>query len=290
MDAQSYLLLSQLQVVSYIKAGFLALFAYDTLLQLEQECLYIWQARWTLIKCLYLWTRYSPFVALVISVAHSIHPNLSCESSIFATIYSGFGIGLTELILMVRTYTLYERSKRLLLFFFLLWFSVAGVSFWAVTKWTDKFSSTTAGTSLFASCYFSSSTIIGIGLVCYLSLLVGEIVVISLTLWRFYRQFSKNTSGLFTSLYRDGILYYLAIPPFTIATIIILFTAPPGLSDIADTPVYVMHSVLVCRLINHAREKAAEEDARAATLANLEEVKFRLGSNSVIDIRPDCNV
>jgi len=289
MDSHS-VLLSELQVVSYIKAGCLALLTYDSLLQIEQEYFHIWRARWTLIKVLYLWTRYSPFIAVIPAVVHYIHPNTStCGASTFTTIFSVFGIGITELILMIRTYTLYERSRKLLAYFFLMWFSVGGVAFWAVTKWTgsSNFSSSSANTSGAALCYFSNSSVIGIGLVCYLSLLVGEIIIVFMTLWKLCRRFSHHTSGLFTSLYRDGVWFYLAIPPFTIATVVTLFIAPLGLSDIADTPVYVMHSVLVCRLITHAREKAAEEDILAY---NLSEANFRHSADSVIDICPENKV
>jgi len=287
--------LLQLQVVSYIKAAFLALLAYDTLLQINQEYLYIWRARWALIKCLYLWTRYSPFIGTIIAVVYSTQPNSSaCNVSTFSTVFAGFGIGITEFILMVRSYTLYERSKKLLVFFFLLWFSVSGVSFWAVTKWTTspKFSSSSSNTSGIASCHFSNSGGIGIGLVCYLSLLVGETVIVFLTLWKLCRRFSYHKSSLLTSLYRDGVWFYLAIPPFTIATVVILFIAPPGLSDVADTPVSVMHAVLCCRLITHARQMAAEDDqiAHNDKTAFTSETNFRLAPGAVIDIRPEDKV
>jgi len=296
MDAPS-IVLSELHMVSHIKAGFLALLAYDTLLQINQEYLHIWRSRWTLIKCLYLWTRYTPFVATIFSLVHSTQRNPSaCNTLMFTTIFSVFGIGITELVLMVRTYTLYERSKKLLLFFFLMWFSVGGVSFWAVTKWTSspKFSLSNVNTSGFASCYFSNSRDIGLGLVCYLSLLVGETVIVLLTLWKLCRKFFHHKSGLLTSLYRDGVWFYLSIPPFTIATVIVVFIAPVGLSNLADTPVYIMHSVLCCRLITHAREMAVEEDRRARSskprVHFASQATFGLSSDAVIDIGPEHKV
>jgi len=290
--------LSDLQVVSYVKAGFLALLVYDTLLEINQEYLHIWKARWTLIKCLYLWTRYTPFITTIISLVLAIQQNSStCNTPMFTIIFSGFGIGITELILMVRTYTLYDRSKKLLVFFFLMWFSVSGVSFWAVTKWTSGGDRANPAAPLvtspeinIASCFSYNSSGIGIGLVCYLSLLVGEAVIILLTLWKLWRRFPHQQTGLFTSLYRDGVWFYLAIPPVTIGTVIILFIAPPGLSSLADTPVLVMHSILCCRLITHAREMAAEEDRRGH-IASRGITDMKLPStDSVIDIRPGNQV
>ncbi|KAJ7838556.1 hypothetical protein B0H13DRAFT_165384 [Mycena leptocephala] len=252
-----------LQVVFYIKAGFLALLVYDSLLQINEEYLHVWKSRWTLIKSLYLWTRYI---------------------ATFTTAFSGFIIGVTELILMVRTYTLYERSKKLLVFFFVLWFSVGGVAAWAMVKWTSSpsFKSSDSGV---LSCWFSDASRIGIGLVCYLSLLVGETGLVLLTLGKVFREFYHHKSGLLKSLYCDGVWFYLAIWPSSIVTVLVLYFAPPGLNNLPDIPVLVMHSVLSCRLITHAREIAAEEDRRAYAVNKIFKERYLI-SDAVVDISP----
>ncbi|KAJ7863257.1 hypothetical protein B0H13DRAFT_1095075 [Mycena leptocephala] len=267
-----------LQVVFYIKAGFLALLVYDSLLQINEEYLHVWKSRWTLIKCLYLWTRYI---------------------ATFTTAFSGFIIGVTELILMVRTYTLYERSKKLLAFFFVLWFSVGGVASWAVAEWTTS-PSFKCGHFVYAlglnscslslgfgvlSCWFSDAGRIGIGLVCYLSLLAGETVIVLLTLGKVFHEFYRHKSGLLKSLYCDGVWFYLAIWPSCIVTVLVLYFAPPGLNNLPDIPVLVMHSVLSCRLITHAREIAAEEDRRAYAVNKIFKERYLI-SDAVVDISP----
>ncbi|KAF8211476.1 hypothetical protein K438DRAFT_45052 [Mycena galopus ATCC 62051] len=259
--------LPDIQVVYYIKLAFLTLLVYDTLLQLNEEYLHVWKSRWTLIKCLYLWT--SP---------------LTCDGvTTFTTIFSGFGIGVTQMILMVRTYTLYERSKKLLAFFFVLWFSVGGIAFWAVTKWTASNSSSSSG----SSCYVSTSSSISIGLVCYFALLVGESTIVLLTLWKVLRKMVivSQQSDLLRSMYCDGVWFYLALLPFTIATVVCLFVAPIGLSELFTTPMQVMHSILCCRLITHARTVAAEEDKREEAINKIFKPTYML-SDTVVDIIP----
>ncbi|KAJ6615410.1 hypothetical protein B0H10DRAFT_2191061 [Mycena sp. CBHHK59/15] len=259
---------------------------YDTLLQINQEYLHVWKSRWTLIKCLYLWTRYSTFVDTTMALLHIVHANASVcnHSMMFTTIFSGFGIGITEMILMVRTYTLYERSKKLLAFFFLLWFSVGGVSFWAAIKWTAQFRPATS--SEVPECNLGDL----VGTVCYISLLVGETVIVFLTLWKCFRRFSPHNSGLLNSFYRDGVWFYLAILPFTVGTVVALFVAPAGLNSIMDTPVRVVHSILCCRLVTHAREMAAKEDR------NKNKTKFNrypyspMDFGKVVDVSPGNNV
>ncbi|KAJ6516224.1 hypothetical protein C8R45DRAFT_236196 [Mycena sanguinolenta] len=245
--------LADIQVVYYIKVSFLTLLVYDTLLQLNEEYLHVWKSRWTLIKCLYLWTRYSTFVGVIVPLVHAAYAGaLACGGvTTFTTIFSGAGIGITEMILMIRTYTLYERSKKLLAFFFVLWFSVSGISVWAATKWTaSTFSSSTS------SCYAASSGSISIGLVCYFALLCGETI---------FRRFVPGQVGLLRSMYFDGVWFYLAILPFTIATVVCLFFAPVGLSELFDTPV--------------------QEDRREEAINRVFKPSYML-SDTVVDIAP----
>ncbi|KAJ7165352.1 hypothetical protein C8R46DRAFT_1220476 [Mycena filopes] len=259
--------LSDLQLVSYITAGSLTLLVYDTLLQIKEEYRHVWKSRWTVIKCLYLLTRYGTFISLIMSLVNltehwlpSPHSVPACNKvTTFTTAFSGSIVALTELILMLRTYTLYERSRKLLAFFFLVWLSIGGVAIWAVSKSTAA-SSTLPSDVL---CWLREPRGVGINLVCYVCLLVGETAIVLLTSWKVLRKFPNNRSKLFKSLYCDGVWCYLAIWPFTIAAVVCLLLAPPGLRNLpADGPVMVIHSVLTCRLITHARAIAEKEDRR----------------------------
>ncbi|KAJ7215003.1 hypothetical protein GGX14DRAFT_696567 [Mycena pura] len=208
----------EIQVVYYFKAAFLTLLVYDILLQLNEEYLHVWRSRWTLIKFLYLWTRYSAFIGTAGPLAHASHGQFTCDAfAVFIFIFSAIGISMADMILTVRTYTLYERSKKLLAFLFVFWSCLSGIALWAATK--------SQGRTHFALSHQKITTF-----------------------WR--------------SMYRDGLWFYLAILPFTIATVICLYAAPNGLSNMFDTPVQVMHSILCCRLVTHARDVAAEEDRR----------------------------
>ncbi|KAJ7482190.1 hypothetical protein B0H11DRAFT_1213871 [Mycena galericulata] len=212
----------------------------------------------------------------------------------FTTIFSMFGIGVAEIILMIRTYAMYERSKRLLGCFFTLWVAVGAVNFWAVIKWTESYHIESAPSAI-SSCYLGSSS--GIGLVCYTSLVVVETVIVLLTLRKGLQTFflSKSTkcqpTEFMTNFYRDGILFYLAVLPFSIANAVILFVAPPGLNLIADTPLRVTHTILCCHLVTHVRSIASEEveDVTEVT-SSLQFASFTAGSQSQNIDRDPCNM
>ncbi|KAJ7749044.1 hypothetical protein DFH07DRAFT_559404 [Mycena maculata] len=239
MDVQS---LSDLQSVSYVDVACLSLLSYDTLLNINQEDRHIWRSKWGLIKCLYLWTRYSTFIDTILAVRNRFQRVVnspSCRS------ISGFdtsvGIGITAVILMVRTYALYGRSKRLLVFFAIMWLLIGGVDMWALLRYTESFkpvADSPVSSPIGVSCDVDSSS--NIVLVCLVSLLVGETVVVLLTLWKgLYTFFPVGSTGqqshLVTTFYRDGILFYLAILLIFIIDVVLQRAARPGLQDIADT-------------------------------------------------------
>ncbi|KAJ7219641.1 hypothetical protein C8J57DRAFT_1394144 [Mycena rebaudengoi] len=150
---------------------------YDTILNIGLE--------WSLIKFLYLLSRYGTFLTTNIVVLEWLDMNMdssSCKAlSKFDAIFSGLGMGITEIILMVRTHALYGRSKKVLGFFVVLWLSTGGVNAWALSSWTESF---VVPPSSGISCVPESSN--NVLLVCYSSLLAVETIIVALTMWQGY--------------------------------------------------------------------------------------------------------
>ncbi|KAF7320686.1 hypothetical protein HMN09_00153800 [Mycena chlorophos] len=258
-----------IRLIFDIKVAFCALLIYDTLLQLDDEYLYIWKARPSIIKWLYLWTRYGTFVGAAAPLIHAlVIRSTRCDAlTSFTTAFSLFGIGVTFLILMIRTYTLYERSKRLLAFFALIWVAAAAATLWDGISWAHSFPQAESAQS--SSCYLSTNTTSHFVLIASWGLLTVECTIFGLTVWKIHQKFSnppRPRRELWRSLYRDGVWFYPAILPFTIAMLVCLYRAPSGLNEIFDTPVQVMHSILVCRLITHTRSVAAADAAQEARI------------------------
>jgi len=260
---------SDLRLISYVDVACLALLTYDTLLNVNMEYRYIWKSKWSFIKCLYLWSRYATFLDTTVAVLSRLDMNIDSSScnifSKFNTIFAGFGIGITEIILMTRTYALYGRSKKLLVFFMILWLSVGGVCTWAVISLT----SSNPAPSAFISCVLETSSSVllvsNVGLVCYISLLAGETVIVLLTIWKGVRTFylagtASRSSHLIVSFYLDGIMFYLMMLLIFIVVVVLQNVAPPMLRSIGVTPLRVMHSILSCHLVIHVRVVASENE------------------------------
>ncbi|KAJ7446548.1 hypothetical protein FB451DRAFT_1291562 [Mycena latifolia] len=256
--------ISNAQLVSYCDVAVVAALTYDTLLNIGEEYEHIWKPRWSLIKFLYLWTRYSTFIDTTLAVHMRTHISgnqANCRvMTIFDRIFAVMGIVVTEVILTLRTYALYGQSKRLLLCLIIMWLSIGGVNLWAMVKWATSL--TEVPFSPANICNLDSST--NAGLACYSALLVGETVIVLLTLYKGFHTFSLSRPGfrqsqLVTTFYRDGVLFYLAMLMILAVDVSLESQAPPGQKFAADVPLRTMQSILACHLVIHAREVAARD-------------------------------
>ncbi|KAJ7206053.1 hypothetical protein GGX14DRAFT_134085 [Mycena pura] len=253
------------QFDAYVDVACLTLLTYDTVLTFGREEKHIWKSKWSFIKLLYLWTRYGTFFDTAIAVQKRVGnmgPSYCRIATDFDTTFAGFGIGITEIILMIRTYAQYNRSKKLLGFFLFLWLSISGVSIWAGFQLAKSYSIQTSAPSS-TSC--DGSTNSNLGIVCFAALLVGETAIVSLTLWKGLRIFflSKSRhrqSQLVTAFYRDGIMFYLIMLLIFIAAVVLQFLAPTPLQHVGDTPLRVIHSISACHLVIHVREIAHDDE------------------------------
>ncbi|KAJ7145766.1 hypothetical protein C8R44DRAFT_755827 [Mycena epipterygia] len=158
--------------------------------------------------------------------------------------------------------------------------AIGGVNTWAVIKWTESFNIEVAPSPI-TSCELGSSS--NIELVCYLSLLVGETgrfsVIVLLTLWKGFQicalpgPASRN-SRFITTFYRDGILFYLAMLLSLIVDVVLQSVAPPALKFIANTPLPVIRSILVCHLVTHVRAVASEDETTGMAVKSLAFARF----------------
>ncbi|KAJ6540844.1 hypothetical protein DFH09DRAFT_1368499 [Mycena vulgaris] len=262
MDSDSLAMASaNLQLVSYCDVAVVAVLTYDTILNINEEYEHIWKPRWSIIKWLYLWTRYSTFIDTTLAVHLRTHIDVNQANcrvlTIFDRVFAIVGIVVTEVILTLRTYALYGQSKRLLGCLLIMWFTIGGVNLWAMVKWATSLAEVPG--SPLNLCNLDSST--NAGLACYSSLLVGETVIVLLTVWKGLHTFSLSRSAsrqsrLVTTFYRDGILFYLAMLVILVVDVSLESQAPPGQKFVADVPLRAMQSILACHLVIHAREVA----------------------------------
>jgi len=293
MDSITFLVDSE--IAMYIKVGMLTLLSYDYFLSFAQEVAYIWSSEWTFVKVLYFISRYSPFIDTILLVEGRLNPHTTiaaCNRTMaFTTIFADAGIGTSDLILVVRTYVVYERSRKVLVALVMSWIFVAVLNIAAVVDWTNTPSelpsSIIPGTPLCLQHDITSH----IGLINYVSLVGFETMVVALTLWQVIRKqyykfgfawTSEATRNMLVIFYRDGLLFYMFILPITLGSALELAFAPPEL-QVLSTPLRVLHSILCCRLVIHIREVAYQDkDEELGSPDNLGVLGFKSHSSSEV--------
>ncbi|KAJ7628511.1 hypothetical protein FB45DRAFT_918470 [Roridomyces roridus] len=249
------------QILAYITVAAFALLVYDSCLTMGQEYQYIWRSKNGPIKALYVITRYSTFItslmALETHFSWGEHSPATCRALLrFTTVFTGFGIGVTEVILFIRTYALCGRPKKLIVLFVVLWVVIGGLNIWGLVKWSQTLS---IDSEPFTKCNLEDSS--NFILVCYGSRLVGETIIAALTISKYWPIAwpLARSSPLVATFYQDGILWYLAMVSVLVINVVLQSVARPSLKFLAEAPMRVLHAVLACRLVLHVRVTADEE-------------------------------
>ncbi|KAF8548814.1 hypothetical protein OG21DRAFT_1515887 [Imleria badia] len=86
----------------------------------------------------------------------------------------------------------------------------------------------------------------------YLLLLVFEMVILFLMVYKRFRSYREVTSIVHV-MYRDGVFYIVCIILVTLANIIVGGIFPSQFSDLLDVPQITLHSVLASRIMFNLR-------------------------------------
>ncbi|KAJ7208071.1 hypothetical protein GGX14DRAFT_455414 [Mycena pura] len=244
---------------------------YDLVCTLDQEMLYVWPRPWSTSTALFVFNRYLPFIDTFLSLSAKFS-NISPEQCLIRNKAVGwlsvFGILLSEGILMLRTYAIWERKRSVLLFLCSL----------ALVSVTPKNSSCTYQTTAghfytygygrpdgLGCMLYNASSILIYG---YLLVMLSETAIAILTAVKAYRDLRRSRVPWILKLYQDGMLFYAYLLTISIANVLVPLIAPRMFANWLATPQRVLHSVLCTRvllLILRRRRVATSEVPRTTT-------------------------
>ncbi|KAI0088074.1 hypothetical protein BDY19DRAFT_208207 [Irpex rosettiformis] len=213
--------------------------AYDWLLVLDNEVAFIWTKSWSFLKCIYLISRYTPWVDVILTLYYSFHSSLGTEAchriDIMVTLLLAAGLWISELILVWRTYVIWGKSRRVL-------FGLGGM--WLVSIPP-------------AGCYVGSSNFLAAG--DFILLVLAEIVIVILTLIKGIQHVRTMTgmTPVITTLYRDGVLFFICLLVISLVNILVPLLESQHKASISLAMfLRVMHSTLCCRVLLNIRTAA----------------------------------
>ncbi|KAJ6574627.1 hypothetical protein B0H19DRAFT_606177 [Mycena capillaripes] len=226
----------RLQLVKYFAAASLTLQGYDWLICLDQEVKTIWSSPWRGAKILYLLSRYIPFVNLSCALYYYVayEPSvLTCRRvDAVATWFTAFGICVSEAMLVMRTYAIYDSSKKILIFLLVMLALLVGAALPTTEIFIRSLQYGQPPIGTINGCYpVAGSEII---FVAFIAILLFETIIIVLTVYSGLKQYRQGSSPLVKTLYRDSLFFFLCIFSITLANVVVVATLPIDYADLLD--------------------------------------------------------
>jgi len=223
------------------------LLVYDFMCTLDQEVAHIWTSPWTVGTVLFFLNRYLPFIDTFLSLKLKLSVNTPDRCQKEFTVVTWLivaGIIISEVILALRTYAIWQR-KRLVLIILCLSSAITFIPAIVVTHIELK--SLIYVPSEFPGCRLSTAS--SIIIVAYILLALSETIMAVLTGIEAYRHLRHSQSRWVLQLYQEGLLFYIYLLCISLANILVPILAPRIFANWLATPQRVMHSVLCNRVL-----------------------------------------
>ncbi|KAH8115706.1 hypothetical protein DFH11DRAFT_1300694 [Phellopilus nigrolimitatus] len=253
-------------VVQYINIASVAVLVYDYLITFGDEVELIWKSKLNTGNLLFFVARYPAFIDTSFMLVYLFHSNLStnlCNKFFTASMYMfGFGVFTAGVIMSVRTYALWGRSRYILS-------TLVSLMLLSFVIFIIVYIRTSSGSTIQRSivpniipCVVIVSTNVNGSFLTFTMFMSLEWVIVFLTLWKGVKQWRENIQPgpLLTIFYRDGIMYFLCLFGLSTANFVILLrgSASGDYHDLLLMMQRVFHSMLSSRMILNLRSVSAE--------------------------------
>ncbi|KAI0812530.1 hypothetical protein BC629DRAFT_943496 [Irpex lacteus] len=255
----------------------MTILVYDWFLVFSDEMDLMWKSRWTFVKVLYFWTRYSPVADTILRIQGNFTVLSPAECKLNDSITSylvAIGVYTSEIILLWRTFALWRNSRPVRYILGVMWALTFPLGMYAVTLFilSTEFAPQPFPNQPGCNLVKANLTIIGD----FIALAVLEIVIVGLTMVKAIESI-RNTSRMArghhyvrNTLYRDGVLFFICLTVLSVASVIAPLVGPNSYAMLLPAILRIMHSTLCCRVILNLRTAAAKED----------EIKYRLAQSA----------
>lgn len=242
---------ADLQIAKYANIGGLAILVFDYCITFHDEVRWTWFRTWDLIRVIFTISRYLPFVGSGMTAYAALRVSGPCPPSTAENIIHILCIIAAEGLLVIRTWALWKKSKKLLIGL-LIYSTATVIGAVAMNLLPNHQLISTDVTMIPGPCGFESSR--NAALV-YAILALFECVILILTAYKWFHDYrdTEIQSSIVTTVYGGSMLYMLCIIAITVTNVIIDAALPVGFTNMFDTLQLVIHSVLASRILFHLR-------------------------------------
>jgi len=236
----------------------------------------VWFSPWTFVKVLYVLSRYLAFVDVSVMIVYQTRDHKSprtCQIMYTITAWVAvFGIMIAEVILVVRTWAIWQRSKRVLHCLILASF-IFSVPVIVVEKIFLDSLRFVADPNQAKGCSVTTGTpIIAIN---FTILITFETFLLVFTVLKAVEDYKiSNCPGVMSVLYRDGIVFYIYLLAISLINLVVVVATPRGLAEMLAIYQHVLHSCFSGKVLINLRE-ALRRRTRTLSLTDLVSTQLR---------------
>jgi len=224
-------LLESISVQLYFDVACTTSWVYDHYLTSASEGSLIWNSPWTFPKIIYLLTRYWSAVTLIIIIYYHFSPDISAKdciiSSRFVTWSINFGISLSEIVLTIRTWAVWGRSRNVAIFLCIFFAAIWIPGFFIMGVWEGTVEYVPAPRKIVPSgCWPEVRN--SIYYVNFVLLSIFEGVLLIMISIKAYMALKDGPPDFrfFQAVYIDGILFYVYLFALSVINLVINTHAP----------------------------------------------------------------
>ncbi|EIM91263.1 uncharacterized protein STEHIDRAFT_165612 [Stereum hirsutum FP-91666 SS1] len=265
--------LGLLHVLQVYTSCMVAIAVWEWLACLKMEWERIWKRKWTLVKFLYLWTRYYGLACFAVNL-WLFNANFTAEQCkplhyIIAASCMWTQLG-SEAILAVRTWAFMAKSNVVAIFLitglvgetaYLLYVSIAGVHQTELVFDGPCTASDAPG----------KHVVMGF----WLAPVVFDLICTVMTIYKAMKSLSMIRSPLLIVFIREGLFYFLAVSAVNVLNAAFMFQSNANIQNINSFLALVLGQVLCCRLVLNLRAPSRNVITNSTT-----------GGSSVVSPRP----
>lgn len=254
-------IVSDLAIVKYINGAALTLLVYDHILCMPEELQFVWGARWSIAKTLFLFNRYLVPISLVL-VAHAFAgfgteglTDTYCKTAMsLFSILGLFSISAADVVVVLRVIVLWNRRSPVTFSMLFVLFATLAVSIISMAMAISQMHATTTFNRLLKICVVSQRPT-SLAMV-WGSSLVFDIFVLLLTVLNYLdRPRTAHGGASMSVLYRDGIGFFLILSCLRAFTFVMALVAPLQFTHLGPFFAWPMVTLMLSRLIFNARKE-----------------------------------
>ncbi|TBU54387.1 hypothetical protein BD310DRAFT_828155 [Dichomitus squalens] len=260
------LTLYQIHKTSY-PVSVITCYVLEAIATLPDEMRYVWPSDWSLMKMIYFFNKYSPFVDIVLLVQVDItsHDADACALQFqLLTYWLIVGVLCSEFILIVRTYALWGGDRHILYFNIYAAALMTPHAFYVAYDMLRINLKSFGDDAQMVRILGCMPAINDFGVwPAFVYMICAELMVVLSTLLKRYLDHasfadgSSRSSILLTTLYRDGTWFWAVVLVFSVVNLLMMFLAPRELSFLLQESLRTVHSALCTRVLLNLRKAAA---------------------------------